>query len=153
MKIRLDVPSWDDPIVKAKLAQLAPHFSSGQAWHIISNCTSVISSIISIMSELVVLVGMLRGEEGGALFAALAAVGPIIDVLGNSSYGPQGMLLISSTLTTLLALYTLVFYVYLSNMLMRRMEKLDRLASQDEYRKHVVADGLQDYIQDGKLPV
>lgn len=62
---------------------------------------------------------------------------------------PNFLLAFSHLITELLTWNHLVFYAYLNNSLLRRLETLGELASSENYRKHVVADGLQDFVQEG----
>jgi len=87
VKIRLDVPTFDDPIVKAKLAQI---HTDGQAWKIFSGVVDVVSSAIGIASELYILSSLLHGEEGGRFFVALAAVRPLLNIFNLNTRWPQG---------------------------------------------------------------
>jgi hypothetical protein len=57
--------------------------------------------------------------------------------------------LIYPLITKNISNFHLVFYVYVANKAYFRMKRLSRLASGGSYRKHVVADGLQDYIAEG----
>lgn len=148
VNVRLDVPTFHDPIVKAKLAQIAPKYSVGQAWRVFSGVINVLSAGVGIASELYVLLSLLRGEEGGGLFVILATVRPVLDIFNVGGSWPQGTLFYS-LITKNISNFYLVFYVYVTNKVYYRMKRLSRLASDDSYRKHVVADGLQDYITDG----
>ena len=86
---RLDLPTFQDPIVKAKVAQLAPKDNEGQAWSVFSGLVNVLSVGIGILSELYVLFSLFRGEENGRLFVGLAAVRPVLDVFNLSGRWPQ----------------------------------------------------------------
>jgi hypothetical protein len=92
VNIRLDVPTFHDPIVKAKLAQIAQTHNDGQAWRIFSGVVDVISSAIGIASELYILSSQLHGEEGGRFFVALAAVRPVSYMFNFNGQWPQGVI-------------------------------------------------------------
>ncbi|KAF8323976.1 P-loop containing nucleoside triphosphate hydrolase protein [Clavulina sp. PMI_390] len=129
-KVRLDLPTYKDPIVKTKFKQLKPLRSHGQGWRIFSEVFITLFALVSMVSELVVLWALLSEEEGGTTFALIAAIRPVIDLLSYSTWSPE------------------VFYTRLVNPAALKIKKLLKLASEERYRKHVVADGLQDYIPD-----
>ena len=87
VNIRLDVPTFDDPIVKAKLAQI---HADGQAWKMFSGAVDVVSSAIGIASELYILSSLLHSEESGRFFVALAAVRPVLNIFNLDGQWPQG---------------------------------------------------------------
>ncbi|KAF8323978.1 P-loop containing nucleoside triphosphate hydrolase protein [Clavulina sp. PMI_390] len=127
-KVRLDLPTFKDPVVKTKFEQLKPSYSSGQGWKIFSGVFTTFTSLISIVTELAVLWALLREEEGGTTFALIAGIRPLVDILSYSAFYPQ------------------VFYTRLVNPALREIKKLGKLGTEEEFRKHVVADGLQDFI-------
>ncbi|KAF8323977.1 P-loop containing nucleoside triphosphate hydrolase protein [Clavulina sp. PMI_390] len=129
-QVRLDLPTFNDPVVKTKFKQLKPSSSRGQGWKIFSGVFATLSSLMSIGSELVVLWTLLKEEDGGTTFALIAAIRPLVDIFSYSAYYPQ------------------VFYTRLVNPAMREINKLVKLGTEEKFRKHVVADGLQDYILD-----
>jgi len=92
VNIRLDVPTFNDPIVKAKLAQLTQNHNDGQAWRIFSGVVDVVSSAIGIASELYILSSLMHGEEGGRFFVALAAIRPVLNIFNLNGPWPQGVI-------------------------------------------------------------
>ena len=80
---RLDVPTASDPVVQSQLAQLAgsayttgdsSYFPSATAAvEVLSQSTTVLSTIVSLVSQVFVLFTVLRDQPDGVLLAATTA--------------------------------------------------------------------------------
>ena len=88
VSLRLDVPTFDDPIIQAKLAQIRS-IDDGAAWGVVEGTVEIISSIVDIISQLSVLLSLVQSEQGGWLLATLACAEPIMNLTGRS-HPPSG---------------------------------------------------------------
>ncbi|KAF8302588.1 P-loop containing nucleoside triphosphate hydrolase protein [Clavulina sp. PMI_390] len=127
-KARLDLPTWSDPIVKAKFEDIMPHAVRDKGWRLLHHFVAVPASILSIISQVGVVYGSIKSEGGGwfALFAGLVA---IFECNTYEDCSPE------------------VFYVHIVNPLLKRMREVKRYVDSSPYRRQFIADGLQDFMQ------
>ena len=77
---RLDLHTMSDATVKSKLEQLS---SSDISWKTLSGITNSVTKLITIASQLSVLLAVFRREKGGIEFAVLALIQPMVLMLGT----------------------------------------------------------------------
>lgn len=70
--VRLDVPTFDDPIVQSQLDAAVPKQASPSVpWAALSAVTHVVATVIQLASQLSVLIAVLRDQPDGPLLAIL----------------------------------------------------------------------------------
>jgi hypothetical protein len=69
---RLDVPTSDDPAVMSQISALFPRPPHTVSWAVILTCVDTVSAVLRVLSQTVVLFGVLRDQKDGLLFAFLA---------------------------------------------------------------------------------
>jgi hypothetical protein len=70
--IRLDVPTWDDPVVAAQIEELIPRGEYAVPWVAIMNLVHTGSTILRMFSQTAVLFGVLREQNDGLLLCLLS---------------------------------------------------------------------------------
>ena len=86
---RLDVPTWDDPAVASQINALSPRRPSRTiSWAVIVTFVETVSVVLRMLSQTVVLFGVLRGHKEGFLFALLTLASHFVSYLNLSfTYG------------------------------------------------------------------
>lgn len=70
---RLDVPTFDDPAVQRQLQQAIPsHAHGGIAFRAVTTTLRVFATAIQLLSQLSVLINLLKGQPDGFLLAILS---------------------------------------------------------------------------------
>lgn len=70
---RLDLPTFDDPRVQRRLeSSFPPNTRSSIAWDTVTMIFHIMSTVIQLVSQLSVLVRVLRGQRDGPLLAFLS---------------------------------------------------------------------------------
>ena len=82
---RLDVPTWDDPAVASQINALTPHPPHTISWAVILTFVDTVSAIVRMLSQTVVLFGVLRGHKEGLLFALLTLCSNFVSYLNIST--------------------------------------------------------------------
>jgi len=72
---RLDVPTWDDPVVSAQIDAVIPKDSNTIAWAAITSLVQTGSTFVRLLSQTVVLMGVLREQRDGLLVSLLSFAG------------------------------------------------------------------------------
>ena len=75
--LRLDVPTFDDPIVQGRL-ESASQFQSNVAWDTMQAMTQAFSIVLRMIAELSVLASVLRDQKDTVLLAALCFIPPTL---------------------------------------------------------------------------
>lgn len=75
---RLDVPTWDDPVVAAQIEDVIPKDSSTIAWAAITSLVQTGSTIVKLFSQTAVLVDVLHEQRDGFLLSLLSFAGGAI---------------------------------------------------------------------------
>lgn len=70
--VRLDVPTWDDPVIAAQIDALLPKGEKSVPWVAIMNLVNTGSTILRIFSQTAVLFGVLREQDDGLLLCLLS---------------------------------------------------------------------------------
>lgn len=92
---RLDAPTSADAAVRSRLEHLN---SNDVGWNTLSGIIGSFTKVLMIASQISVLLAVFRNEKGGAEFAALALIQPLVLMLGINEEGPMphgGGLLVS----------------------------------------------------------
>ena len=85
---RLDVPTWDDPAVASQINALTPRPPHTIPWAVIVSFVDTVSVVLRMLSQTVVLFGVLRGHKEGLLFALLTLASHFVSYLNLSfTYG------------------------------------------------------------------
>ena len=137
---RLDVPTFDDPVVSRQMDSVIPDGGPGGRrtipWTAISSVFSLGSTVIHLISQLIVLAGVLRRQRDGPLLAGIAALSHFFMMVtqsgawGSSVYLPQ----------------TGVWAATTRNVDFLRMEGYKRVVASDTHRKEMIASGLTEYM-------
>lgn len=70
---RLDVPTFEDPAIQRQLESAwSTSWKSSVAWETIEVTSNVIMTIIRVLSQVSVLIGVLRDQQDGTLLAVLS---------------------------------------------------------------------------------
>jgi len=83
---RLDVPTWDDPVVSAQIEAVLPKGSNTVAWAAITSLVQTGSTILRLFSQSAVLMGVLRDQRDGYLLSLLSMASEAFAIF-NLSYG------------------------------------------------------------------
>jgi hypothetical protein len=83
---RLDVPTFEDPLVSQQIDAVLPDAGGRRTipWTAISAVFSVGSTVVHMLSQSFVLVGVLRKQQDGMLLAGLSALGHLFQLNANS---------------------------------------------------------------------
>jgi hypothetical protein len=96
---RLDVPTWDDPVVSAQIEAVIPKDSNTIAWAAITSVVQTGSTFVRLFSQTAVLMGVLREQRDGLLLSLLSFAGDALSSLnfslGNIRGGERLPLLLS----------------------------------------------------------
>ncbi|KAI0288518.1 HlyB/MsbA family ABC transporter [Russula brevipes] len=127
---RLDVPTWDDPVVSAQIEAVLPKGSNTVAWAAITSLVQTGSTILRLFSQSAVLMGVLRDQRDGYLLSLLSMASEAFAIFNLSYGGDLGGTWAATT----------------RNSDFVRMEGLKRLVSTSKHRKELVAGGLLGYL-------
>jgi len=98
---RLDVPTWDDPVVSAQIDAVVPKDSNNIAWAAITSLTQTVSTFVRLFSQTAVLVGVLQEQRDGFLLSLLSFAGDVFTcfnlTIAGDIGGGKGRLLASLT--------------------------------------------------------
>jgi hypothetical protein len=75
---RLDVPTWDDPVVSAQIDAIIPKDSNTIAWGAITSIVQTWSTVVNLFSQTAVLVGVLQEQRDGFLLSMISFAGEVI---------------------------------------------------------------------------
>ncbi|KZV64748.1 P-loop containing nucleoside triphosphate hydrolase protein [Peniophora sp. CONT] len=137
---RLDVPTFDDPVVSRQLDVVLPNVAGGRsvvAFAAIGNVVGVGSTFVQLLAQSIVLLGVLRRQRDGLLLAGIAAFSDIFAMMsqsslfgGYSTYLPKSCVWAATTRDE----------DYL------RIEGYKRVVASDTHRKEIIASGLGEYM-------
>ncbi|KAH9054296.1 HlyB/MsbA family ABC transporter [Lactarius vividus] len=127
---RLDVPTWDDPVVSAQIDALVPRGENTVPWVAIMNLVNTGSTLLRMFSQTAVLFGVLREQSDGLLLCLLSFASDATSFFSFSN----GM---NMSLAWAATTHDEDFI---------RMEGLKRLISRSTHRKELVAGGLTEYL-------
>ena len=72
---RLDVPTWDDPVVAAQIEDIIPKESNTAAWGAIKILVEIGSTFVKLFSQTAVLVDVLHEQRDGLLLSLISFAG------------------------------------------------------------------------------
>ena len=87
-RARLDVMTFDDPIVQRQLDSASSVNGQGVAWGTISMFTGVASTFLKIVTQVTVLAEVLRSQKDGLFLATLSMLPTLSDYFDILSPGP-----------------------------------------------------------------
>lgn len=88
-RARLDLPTFEDPAVQRQLEEASSSSSSGIAWDTFTMASAVSTMAIQIVSQISVLMDVLKGQPDGPLLAAISLSQSIFEWFHtNKVYGP-----------------------------------------------------------------
>ncbi|KAI0321903.1 HlyB/MsbA family ABC transporter [Amylostereum chailletii] len=131
---RLDVPTYDDPVIARQLDSVIPSASGRTSipWSAMVAVFNIASNALNLLSQLAVLTGVLRKQPDGPLLAILTA----IKYFFSLGWGRHGGRLTASG----------VYAATTHDADFLRAEGLKRVASNGVHRKELVAANLAGYL-------
>ncbi|KAF8491288.1 P-loop containing nucleoside triphosphate hydrolase protein [Gautieria morchelliformis] len=126
--IRLDVPTYNDPAVQGQLRS-AVGSRSNVAWSCIRTLITVLSAVIQLLTQVSVLISVLKDQPDGAVLALLSFAQPVLSWVRRSSAFPPG-----------------VWAAATRNQDYIRLEGIKKLVAGEEYHKELVTSNLHDYL-------
>lgn len=127
---RLDLPTMEDPAVQKQLHSIIPNWSHSVAWETIEVSTGILMTLISMLSQLLVLFTVLQEQQDGLLLI----------ILGCS----RSIFLWCSTKPNMSSFS--VWAATTTNRDYMRMQGLEKLVDEGSHRKELVAGNLSEYI-------
>lgn len=86
---RLDVPTFEDPVVRRQL-EATWNTRSSVAWDTVQLVANTVSTLLLMVSQISVLRGVLKGQRDGTLIAILSFIPPCLQWMHMSQYGSRG---------------------------------------------------------------
>ncbi|KZT24691.1 P-loop containing nucleoside triphosphate hydrolase protein [Neolentinus lepideus HHB14362 ss-1] len=127
---RLDLPTYEDTSVQRQIEASYSRSGYGPAWDAVKTVATLGSTVMQIVSQLTVLVAVLREQPEGPLLTSIAVVQTTIEYLSLRRYIVPPTIWAATTKNS--------DYV--------RMEGLKRLVNNNEHRKEIVAGNLGEYL-------
>jgi hypothetical protein len=87
---RLDVPTWDDPVVSAQIESVIPKDRNTIAWAAITSLVQTGSTFVRLFSQTAVLMSVLREQGDGLLLSLLSFAGDAFACLNYNFIGDIG---------------------------------------------------------------
>ena len=87
---RLDVPTWDDPVVASHIEAVQPRDSTTIAWAAITAIVQTGSTFLRLFAQTAVLMSVLREQKGGFLISMLSFAGDAVTYFSISLDGGIG---------------------------------------------------------------
>ncbi|TFY73558.1 hypothetical protein EWM64_g10454, partial [Hericium alpestre] len=128
---RLDVPTYEDPVVSRQLDAIIPSERSSIAWTAISSLLRIVSSILQVGSQFLVLYGVLSEQRDGPLLALLSLADRIVSWFDS----PAGPLQVTG-----------VWAATVSNEDFLRMEGMKRVITNPRHRQELVAGSMTEHL-------
>lgn len=149
--VQLDVPTYDDPAVRGQLhSGVATRRNA--AWTCIKTMINIISTIIQLLTQLSVLITVLKGHPDGMLLASLSFAEPVLSwILQITPWHAGGMSHNCYWHGRSADIHESVWVATCRNQDYRRLQGFKKLVSDEDYRKELVACNLQDYIITGNI--
>ncbi|KAF9229816.1 P-loop containing nucleoside triphosphate hydrolase protein, partial [Gyrodon lividus] len=128
---RLDVPTSEDPAVQRQLESAwSTSWKSSVAWETIEVTSNVLMTIIRLLSQVSVLIGVLRDQQDGPLLAVLSFSQSLFQWFSVRRF----------------AFKSLVWAATTKNKDYMRMQGFKHLVDNPAHRKEVVAGGLGEHV-------
>ena len=147
---RLDVPTWDDPVVSAQIEAVIPKDSNTIAWAAITCLVQTGSTFVRLFSQTAVLIGVLREQRDGLLLSLLSFASDAFTCLDFTFTGDiGGGETPSSVIVDSYLGFSLAWAATTHNKDYIRMEGFKRLVGSSKHRKELLAGGLTTYLTAG----
>jgi len=133
--VRLDLPTFDDPAVQRQIEQTVPNYAqSSTALNAITSTLSIFTTAVQLISQLSVLINVLKDQSDGSLLATLSVAQACLQSSKvHQQFPPDGIW----AATTRNADYL-------------KSEGLKRVVSDPVHRKEIVASGIGPYLLSGE---
>ncbi|KAI0045399.1 P-loop containing nucleoside triphosphate hydrolase protein [Auriscalpium vulgare] len=128
---RLDVPTFEDPVVSQQIASSVPTNHMNVAWSAITGVSHTATSGLRLVTQALVLLSVLREQRDGPLLAAISLADYLLSKIAVNSDLGLGSAWAATT----------------SNQDYIRMEGLKKLISSGRHRKELVAGGLSNSLE------
>ncbi|KAF5388615.1 hypothetical protein D9757_004773 [Collybiopsis confluens] len=129
---RMDVPTYDDPLIQRQLEQAFPSGSRNSiVWRTVATCIHVVTSAIRLLSQLSVLYSVLNKQKDGLLFAFLSFSQPLL--AWGSGYNA--------------GIFTRVWAATTRNVDYIELSGLRKSVGDSAHRKEIVAGNMWEYMQ------
>ncbi|KAL0949113.1 hypothetical protein HGRIS_009200 [Hohenbuehelia grisea] len=128
---RLDVPTFDDPLIQRQLeAALPANSRSSIAWDTMQMTSRLVSTVVQLLSQLGVLVGVLREQQDGVLLALLSFVPALLhwNNVARTYFNPR------------------IWAATTKNEEYIKMEGMKRVVNNASHRKEIVAGGMWEHL-------
>ncbi|KIK60425.1 hypothetical protein GYMLUDRAFT_43735 [Collybiopsis luxurians FD-317 M1] len=129
---RMDVPTYDDPMIQRQLEQAFPSSSRNSiVWRTVVSSTHVGTTAVRLISQLSVLFNVLKNQKDGPLFALLSFSQPLLR--WGSDFNDE--------------LYTRVWAATTRNTDYIQLSGLRKSVGDPAHRKEIVAGDMWEYMQ------
>lgn len=150
---RLDVPTFDDPMVQRQLEAAWSGKSSSVAWSTVQIVVSTFSTVIQLISQVSVLIGVLHGQRDGTMIAVLSFASPVLQwfrtqkIWSRGGHSKSCILLLSATLTRILSS---VWAATCRSDDYMRMQGMKQMVAEPHHRKELIAGDMSKYLVSGE---
>ncbi|ETW78359.1 ABC transporter [Heterobasidion irregulare TC 32-1] len=127
---RLDVPTWEDPVVSEQVDATLPTSRSSIAWTAVNSLVGVGSVLVKLLSQVTVLISVLREQRDGPLLAILCFAEQILVLFKSEPMNSA----------------TGVWAATAADKDFVKSEGLKKLLTGDRHRKELVAGNLTDSL-------
>lgn len=90
-RARLDVPTFDDPAVQRQLDSVSNIGNTTVAWQTVNLVTGLGDAVIKVVTQVVVLAGVLRSQPDGPLLAVLSILPGLSQYFSSDPLGFRGV--------------------------------------------------------------
>ena len=145
---RLDVPTFEDPVVQRQLeAASSISWRSSVAWETVRMTSSVMSTAIRLLSQVSVLVSVLRHQQDGPLLALLSFSQSLFQWFSGKNFRHTSLGAFSiSYFAILLSPFSSVWAATTKDDDFIRMQGYKHLVDNPVHRKEVVAGSLGEHL-------
>jgi hypothetical protein len=146
---RLDVPTFDDPAVQRQLNQAVPtdHAHSNIAFRAVTTTLRVFATAVQLLSQLSVLINLLKGQPDGILLAFLSfAHGFVQWIKTNKPFISSSGSCSSSVVPNPSLIISIVWAATTNNPDFLRSEGLKQTISDPIHRQEIVAGGIGPFL-------
>ncbi|KIK60401.1 hypothetical protein GYMLUDRAFT_225945 [Collybiopsis luxurians FD-317 M1] len=127
---RMDVPTFDDPIIQRQLEEDSPSDPRGSiVWRTVTSAVHIASTTTTLISELFVLYSVLKNQQDGLLLAFSSFLHPLLESAGEH-----------------MSLFTGVWAATTRNADFIKMSGLRQAIRRSVHRKEIVAGDMWEYL-------
>ena len=144
---RLDLPTFEDPMVQRQLEAAAGGRTS-VAWDTVQMLSNTFSHLIRLVSEVTVLINVLRDQRDGTLIALLSFIPPCLQWLRIQQYAPRGGRLLL-LFKYHYSIFQKVWAATCRNKAYMKLQGLKRMVTSPIHRKEIVAGNLFERLMKG----